>query len=142
VKKAIKSTIYYILLGAGLVLMIFAGWKFADLKNSEKAIEYEVEEAPVEDLSFMDDLEGNYSFSLKAGEEVSYSTAVVKLIATHMYQVTRMTVYGPMHYSFEVTGGKSLYSEEMGEGTASYKPELDKTMLHFEKENVVCELSK
>lgn len=141
-KKATKSTIYYILLGIGLILMIFAGWKYADLKNPEKADEQNVEESPVEDLSFMENLEGNYSFSLKAGDEVSYSTAVVKLIAAHMYQVTRMTVYGPMHYSFEITEGKSLYSEEMGEGTASYKPELDKTMLHFEKENVVCELSK
>ena len=141
-KKVAKSTVYYILLGIGLALMVFAGWKYADIKNSEKAAELKETEAAVEDLSFMDNLEGNYSFTLTAGDEVSYSTAVVRMIATNMDQVTRMTVYGPMHYSFEVTEGKNLSSEEMGTGVASYKSELDKTLLHFEKENVVCELSK
>lgn len=141
-KKAAKSTIYYILLGIGLLLMIFVGWKYSDLKKSEKSIKQKAVEMTVEDLSFMNNLEGNYSFMLKAGDEVSYSTAVVKQIATGMYHVTRMTVYGPMHYSFEVEGGKTLISEEMGDGIVSYKPELDKILLRFEKENVVCELSK
>lgn len=141
-KTVTKSTIYYILLGIGLALMIFAGWKYADLTNSEKATEQNVVETAAEDLSFMKNLEGNYSFSLAAGDEISYSTAVVKMIASGMYQVTRMTVYGPMHYSFEVIDGKNLFSEEMGTGTASFMPELDKTMLHFEKENLICELSK
>jgi hypothetical protein len=87
-------------------------------------------------------LEGNYTLKMVSGEDTRYSTAVVKEIAAGQYQVARITVYGPIMYGFTLGADATVRSEELGEGSITYQPQLKKTTIHFEKGGIVCELSR
>ena len=87
-------------------------------------------------------LEGNYTLKMVSGEDTRYSTAVVKQIAAGQYQVARITVYGPVMYGFTLGADASVQSEELGNGSITYQPQLKKTTIHFEKGGIVCELTR
>ena len=87
-------------------------------------------------------LEGNYTLKLVSGEDTRYSTAVVKEIAAGQFQVARITVYGPILYSFTLGADATVQSEELGQGSISYQPNIRKTTIHFEKGGIVCELTR
>ena len=87
-------------------------------------------------------LEGNYTLKMVSGEETRYSTAVVKEIAAGQYQVARITVYGPILYGFTLGADATVRSEELGQGSITYQPNIKKTTIHFEKGGIVCELTR
>ena len=87
-------------------------------------------------------LEGNYTLKMVSGEDVRYSTAVVKEIAAGQFQVARITVYGPILYGFTLGANATVSSEELGQGNVTYQPNIKKTTIHFEKGGIICELSR
>jgi len=127
---------FYAALGIAFVALAVAGWLFmSNRPEKEKAPAAETETVvPI--------VEGNYSMKIMSEGESAWSTATVSRMTEDSYSVVRITVYGPVHYSFTVSEGNSLFSEELGTGYAAYSPRVGKTTLHFEKENFVCELSK
>ena len=87
-------------------------------------------------------LEGNYTLKYVSGDETRYSTAVVTEIAAGQYQVARITVYGPIMYGFTLGADATVHSEELGQGSITYQPNIKKTTIRFEKGGIVCELSR
>lgn len=98
-----------------------------------------------EDHAFLERLEGNYSMKMEDATRTNYSTAVVSETARGQYSIARVTVYGPVYYGFTLTeedGMVLVNSRELGQGSVSYNPVLDKISIRFEKEEFICELSK
>ena len=56
-------------------------------------------EAPA---SVLEALPGNYTLKTVVDDSVRYSTAVVTQIASDEYQISRVTVYGPVLYGFKL----------------------------------------
>lgn len=90
----------------------------------------------------LEDLPGNYTLKTTADDSVRYSTAVVTEIAKGEYQISRITVYGPVLYSFKLGEHALVESEELGSGAVTYQPGIKKTTIRFEKGGSLCELSK
>lgn len=88
-------------------------------------------------------LPGNYTMKMVVdGDNPRYSTAVVKELPTGQYQVARITVYGPVYYLFSLGPQASLQSDQLGQGSVTYQPHIQKLTLHFEKGTSICELSR
>ena len=87
-------------------------------------------------------LEGNYSMKIVSEGKTRYSTATVKELATGQFQIARVTVYGPVYYGFLLSEDGTVHSEELGDGTVSYKESIDKTTIRFEREDSICELTR
>lgn len=90
----------------------------------------------------LEDLPGNYTLKTTADDSVRYSTAVVTEIAKGEYQISRITVYGLVLYSFKLGEHALVESEELGSGAVTYQPGIKKTTIRFEKGGSLCELSK
>lgn len=90
----------------------------------------------------LEDLPGNYTLKTTADDSVRYSTAVVTEIAKGEYQISRVTVYGFVLYSFKLGEHALVESEELGSGAVTYQPGIKKTTIRFEKGGSLCELSK
>lgn len=90
----------------------------------------------------LEDLPGNYTFKSTSQESVRYSTAVISLVAPGEYQISRITVYGPVLYSFSLGEHAVVESAELGQGAVTYQPGIRKTTIRFEKGGYLCELSK
>ena len=90
----------------------------------------------------LDELPGNYTLKTTVDDSVRYSAAVVTQIATGEYQITRVTVYGPVLYGFKLGEHAAVQSEELGKGSVTYIPAIKKTTISFEKGGTLCELSK
>ncbi|MCR4844148.1 MAG: hypothetical protein K5843_04045 [Bacteroidales bacterium] len=118
------------MLSAALVLLL-AG---CAPKNKNLPIE-----APA---SVLEDLPGNYTLKTTVDDSVRYSTAVVTQIAAGEYQISRITVYGPVLYGFKLGEHAVVESEELGSGAVTYTPAIKKTTISFEKGGSLCELSK
>ena len=103
---------------------------------------------PVQQVSLLPDvqkignLEGSYSMKFTSDGETRYATASVKKIAERQYQIARVTVYGPTVYTFTVAEDGTVSSDELGNGTVSYRSDLKLTTIRFEKTNFLCELSR
>ena len=87
-------------------------------------------------------LSGNYTMKMVVADETRYSTAVVKELGNRQFQVARITVYGPVYSVFTLGPDASLASEQLGQGSVSWQPHIQKLTLHFEKGTSVCELSR
>ena len=87
-------------------------------------------------------IDGNYSMKIMGGEKAHYATATVTEIAEGQYQISRITVYGPVLYGFTLLQNGQVVSEELGHGTVSYKEKIDKTTIRFEREDSICELTR
>lgn len=86
---------------------------------------------------------GNYSMKMVVGSDTRYSTAIVKSNPDGSFQIARITVYGPVNYSFQIgADASSVSSEELGKGQIVYQPSIKKTTIRFEKEGALCELSR
>lgn len=96
-------------------------------------------EAPA---SVLEALPGNYTLKTTVDDSVRYSTATVKQIAEGEYQISRVTVYGPVIYGFKLGEHAVVSSEELGNGAVYYTPGIKKTTISFEKGGSLCELSK
>lgn len=118
------------MLSAALVLLL-AG---CAPKNKNLPIE-----APA---SVLEDLPGNYTLKTTVDDSVRYSTAIVTQIAAGEYQISRITVYGPVLYGFRLGEHAVVESEELGSGAVTYTPAIKKTTISFEKGGSLCELSK
>ena len=94
------------------------------------------------DVQKIGNLEGSYSMKFTSDGETRYATASVKKIAERQYQIARVTVYGPTVYTFTVAEDGSVSSDELGNGTVSYRSDLKLTTIRFEKTNFLCELSR
>ena len=94
------------------------------------------------DVQKIGNLEGSYSMKFTSDGETRYATASVKKIAERQYQIARVTVYGPTVYSFTVAEDGTVTSEELGNGSVSYRSDLKLTTIRFEKTNFLCELSR
>ncbi len=92
--------------------------------------------------SVLQALEGNYSMKLTDPEGSRYSTAVVRETAPNQFQIARITVYGPVYYSFTLGSDASVSSAQLGTGSVSYKAAIKKTTILFQKQEYTCELSK
>ena len=96
-------------------------------------------EAPAKVL---EELPGNYTLKTTVDDSVRYSTAVVTQTAAGEYQISRVTVYGPVIYGFSLGEHASVTSAELGSGAVTYQPGIKKTTIRFEKGDALCELSK
>lgn len=96
-------------------------------------------EAPA---SVLQDLPGNYTFKAVVDSSTRYSTAVITETAKGEYQISRVTVYGPVLYGFTLGEHASVTSEELGTGAVTYQRGIKKTTIRFEQGGSVCELSK
>jgi hypothetical protein len=94
------------------------------------------------DVQKIGNLEGSYSMKFTSDGETRYATASVKKVAERQYQIARVTVYGPVVYTFTVTEDGKVKSGDLGEGNISYRSDLKLTTIRFEKENFLCELSR
>jgi hypothetical protein len=94
------------------------------------------------DVQKIGNLEGSYSMKFTSLGETRYATASVKKVAERQYQIARVTVYGPVVYSFTVAEDGTVKSTELGEGSISYRSDLKLTTIRFEKTNFLCELSR
>ena len=103
-------------------------------RNPNEAVEANAE--------VLQDLPGNYTLKSTLDGNVRYSTAVVSEIAKGEYQISRITVYGPVLYAFKLGEQASVESAELGSGAVTYQPALKKTTIRFEKGDSLCELSK
>ena len=96
----------------------------------------------IPDVQRIGNLEGSYSMKFTSAGETRYATASVKKVAERQYQIARVTVYGPVVYTFTVAEDGSVKSEELGAGAVSYRSDLKLTTIRFEKANFLCELSR
>lgn len=90
----------------------------------------------------LEDLPGNYTLKTTVDDSVRYSTALVTQIAEGQYQISRITVYGPVLYNFTLGEHATVESAELGSGAVTYQPNIKKTTIRFEKGGSLCELSK
>lgn len=98
---------------------------------------------PVEaDAKVLEDLPGSYTFKSSTDGSVRYSTAVITEIAKGEYQISRVTVYGPVLYGFSLGEHAVVESAELGSGAVTYQKGIRKTTIRFEKGESICELSK
>ena len=139
-EKKRNETVFYVILALAVLIAGAAAWFYFSGKKAPEAVPPQISQ-PV-DMSFLQNLEGNYSMKMTSDGETSLTSASVQRIADDRYSVTRVTVYGPMHYSFSFSEDGSVFSEELGAGFAAYKAGIDKTTIRFEKENIVCELTR
>ncbi len=139
-EKKKNETVFYIVLVLALLIAGGAAWFWFSGKKAPE--EVPVIETQPADMQFLEHLEGNYSMKMVSGGETNYTSATVKRVADDRYAIARVTVYGLMHYSFSFSEDGSVFSDELGAGFAAYKPELDKTTIRFEKESIVCELTR
>ncbi len=138
-KKKSSELTFYVIVALALLALGGAAWFYFGREERKQPVEA-VSSEP--DLSFLERLEGNYSMKIKSGEDVSYTTAAVRKVSEDHYSITRITVYGPMYYTFTLSDDGKVASEELGAGFASYQSGLDKTTIRFEKEYFVCELTR
>lgn len=103
-------------------------------RNANEAVEASAE--------VLQDLPGNYTLKSSVDGNVRYSTAIVSEIAKGEYQISRVTVYGPVLYGFKLGEHASVESAELGSGAVTYQRGLKKTTIRFEKGGSLCELSK
>ena len=96
----------------------------------------------IPDIQKIGNLEGSYSMTFTSMGETRYSTAVVKKVSDHEYQIARVTVYGPVLYTFKLGNDATVSSAELGEGELSYRDDLKQTTIRFERENFICELTR
>ena len=94
------------------------------------------------DVQKIGNLEGSYSMKFTSAGETRYATASVKKVGDREYQIARVTVYGPAVYTFTVGENGSVTSDELGEGTITYRADLKLTTIRFEKTNFLCELTR
>lgn len=87
-------------------------------------------------------LPGNYSMKMVVDGQAHYSTAVVKQSLDGRFQISRITVYGPVNYYFTMDENARVVSAELGSGQATYQSKINKTTILFEKEGALCELSR
>ena len=139
-EKKKNETVFYVILALALLVACGAAWYFLSGKKKQEAPPAQISQ-PV-DLQFLENLEGSYSMKITSAGETNYTSATVQRIADDRYSIARVTVYGPMHYSFTLSEDGTVFSEELGAGFAAYKPGIDKTTIRFEKESIVCELTK
>ena len=90
----------------------------------------------------LENLAGNYTLKTTVDDSVRYSTAVVTELAKGEFQISRVTVYGPVVYSFTLGEHAAVESEELGSGAVTYQHRIKKTTIRFEKGGSLCELSK
>lgn len=91
--------------------------------------------------SILHSLEGNYTMKTTDPSGTHYSTAVVKELGSKQFQIARITVYGPVYYGFTLDG-TSVDSAELGSGAVTYKANIKKTTISFQKQEFTCELSR
>ena len=91
--------------------------------------------------SVLHSLEGNYTMKTTDPSGTRYSTAVVKELGSKEFQIARITVYGPVYYGFTLDG-TSVKSAELGSGAVTYKANIKKTTISFQKQEFTCELSR
>ena len=127
---------FYLAIAVAFVALAVVLWFLVSNRSGAR------ESGPQEDPGSVVIAEGNYSMRIVSDGESVWSTSTVRRMTENSYSIVRVTVYGPVHYSFTLSEGNSLFSEELGTGYAAYSPRVGKTTLHFEKENFICELSK
>ena len=91
--------------------------------------------------SVLHSLEGNYTMKTTDPSGTRYSTAVIKDLGSKQFQIARITVYGPVYYGFTLDG-TSVNSAELGSGAVTYKANIKKTTISFQKQEFTCELSR
>lgn len=94
------------------------------------------------DVQKIGNLEGSYSMKFTAAGETRYATAAVKKVGEKQYQIARATVYGPTVYTFTLSEDGSVSSEELGNGSITYRSDLKLTTIRFEKPDFLCELTR
>ena len=97
-EKKRNETVFYVILALAVLIAGAAAWFYFSGKKAPEAGPAQISQ-PV-DMSFLQNLEGNYSMKMTSDGETSLTSASVQRIADDRYSVTRVTVYGPMHYSF------------------------------------------
>lgn len=91
--------------------------------------------------SVLHSLEGNYTMKTTDPSGTHYATAVVKDLGSRQFQIARITVYGPVYYGFTLDGSL-VNSAELGSGAVTYKANIKKTTISFQKQEFTCELSR
>ena len=89
-----------------------------------------------------ENLPGNYSMKMVLDGHTHYSTAVVKQSVDGRFQISRITVYGPVFYYFSMDENARVISDELGSGKAIYQSNIHKTTILFENKGAICELTR
>jgi len=105
-------------------------------ENSKALME---EQAASEDV--ISNIQGNYTVHFfEDGQEVSTNTAyIIKSEDVSGYEIHVLSEYDPQVYILDVNSDAVAFSEELGQGTITYKPAIDKTVITLEKDNKKCE---
>ena len=138
-EKKKNEAAFYGILAAALLAVAGAGWLYFSKTRSVPA---PAETETVKDLSWLSELEGNYSMRESSGGDVTYSSATFRKGSEGGYEIVQVTVYGPVVYPVQLFEDGALLSEALGAGFAAYDPALGRYTLRFEKDNTVCELSR
>lgn len=133
-----KELLFYVLMAVGILLVAGALWWGFFREKEPAAVPVAAE--PALPAFVLQSLEGSYSMKMISHGETHYSTAVVKKLAESLYQISRITVYGPVLYGFSCSPEGEVHSEELGSGRIRYSAPIDKTTIRFEKDEFVCEL--
>lgn len=133
------SRLFLYAVGA-LVLAIVLSWAIPRLKGARPGKE---ETPAVAALPAGLDLEGEYDVVFTAPDMPSAGTATVRLTPEGDYLLTAVSEYGPETFRFTFSEADAqVRSDELGEGSVSYKESVGKITIRFEKEGESCELTK
>lgn len=144
-KKNVLSSLLLTLAAAALIALgvIYAVRKSNAKKQAdEKAVEELTESLPVtaEKLATID-LEGTYDFKIESDTLSSQFSATIRRSLEDSYIITVLSEYEPEMHPFRVEGG-NLFSDQLGNGSASLQELTGKLTLTFRKDNSVSTLVK
>lgn len=135
-KTKVALSAIVVLVGLGVIAYTAFGDKQQERKT--KAVEAPVIGELPEGL----ELEGNYSCLMISGSDTTSLVALVGKAVGEGYQMTLISEYEPRIIFFKRLTDTRLMSEELGMGEVTYKQNIEKTTISFEKENLKCVLSK
>jgi len=89
-----------------------------------------------------DNILGNYSVKMESVEDVQYLAGYIDLDILGSYTLHILSEYDPRTYLLDIDEEGRVFNNELGLGLMTYKANINKTIIRFEKDGLVCTLTK
>lgn len=132
------------LLAAVIALLVYLGTSHSGTKKAEEAEQARVEKAVAvkEVAAGEDNLMGNWTIKVQAGEDASHLMGVIERDSLGGFMLRVLSEYEPRIYGIRVEEDGTLWSDELGEGRMSVKESIGKTTITFKKDSSTCTLTR
>lgn len=139
-KKNTGKALWIILtLAVALAALLWALVPWDALTDGRNRVDY-TEETPLGVSE--ENLSGNYDVRFDYADSLARFVGVINRDINGSYVLTILSDMAPKVLKLSIDGDGKISCDELGRGTVSYKPAIDKTIIRFTGEDYICTLTK